>query len=292
MDLLNKKIVIITGKGGVGKSLISLALAAYASKKGKKVLLAELGERSYFEHVTTGPVGFEPSAPFVEWPNLSLARWTGQKCLKEYVQHILKVSSLVSLFLEHPVMKAFINAAPALSDVSILGKLTSGERDVRPQLNYDLVILDAFSTGHFLSMIRAPKGLAEAIRVGPMGSQSREIHKVLTDSEVCGFGVVTLPEELPVQEAKELVGTLKEEWSVLPDIFCNQVYPSPPNLDAATDDAFVESLKLRLAKQESALKQIRTFQQDRLTVVPMVFEQSPLEVARALVESFEANEYK
>ena len=134
--LIEPKIVIITGKGGVGKSVSSLALAAYASQKGKKTLLVELEGSSYFSYLTGQDLGFSPMSPFSKWPNLSLARWSGLDCLREYVESILKVKSLVGLFLDHPVMKSFIEAAPALSDVSILGKLTSGCRNMKPSLDY------------------------------------------------------------------------------------------------------------------------------------------------------------
>lgn len=267
--LAKKKIVLVTGKGGVGKSLISFGIALAEAKKGRRVLLVEPGESGYFSHFLSRPVGFEAVAADEKWPNLFVARWGGNDCLKDYVEHMLKVRSLVTAFFAHPVMQAFIAAAPALSDVSILGKLTSGLRNVGPALDFDLIVFDAYSTGHFLAMMRAPLGLAEAIQMGPMGKQSRQIHDVLTDLSVCAYGVVTLPEELPVQESEELLARLRGEWGIEPFVVCNALLPETPLSEADEQTEFGAYLSARYRNQRRYLRQIEeatpnTFQLEQI----------------------------
>lgn len=282
MSLLDKKIVFFTGKGGVGKSLISLAFAADASQRGKRVLWVELGGSYFSEYLIGKKLQFTPQKPFSRWQNLELSHWTGVECLEDYVGQILKIKSLVSVFLGHPAMRAFINAAPALSDVSILGKLTSGCRNVKPSLDYDMVVLDSYSTGHFLSMLRAPRGLAEAVRVGPMGSQSREIDEVLQNTKDVGFGLVTLPEELPVEEVLELQEKLKKEWKASPTIFCNRILPET-NVIESDSSQFLQFLNEKNERQDRSINQLMNTDCEKV-LLPMIYEKTSVSLVGKMAE--------
>ena len=112
--------------------------------------------------------------------------------------------------------RSLINVAPALSELAILGKITSHPRKVGPPLPYDCLVVDAFATGHFLALIQAPHGMAEAIRFGPMGDQSRSIERVLKDEEQCSYYIVSFPEELPVVEGMELWDGIRKILGVTP----------------------------------------------------------------------------
>ncbi|MBV2169811.1 MAG: AAA family ATPase, partial [Bdellovibrio sp.] len=170
---MKQEIHFVTGKGGVGKSVVAAALALKKSREGKKVLLVELGDQSFYKDFFDLPaVGYQPTAIA---PNLSLALWTGEACLQEYARHFIKVESLAKLFFENAVMKAFINVAPALPELAIMGKVTSGPRKHGPALPFDCLVVDAFATGHFVALLEAPKGMAQAVQFGPMGEQSRSI---------------------------------------------------------------------------------------------------------------------
>ena len=269
LDLAERKIAIVTGKGGVGKSTISLALAVREAKRGKKVLLVELGTAQFFSELSRKTVDFTPRQVFSCWPGLHLARWTGRECLQEYVSGILKLGPLVTAFFSHPVMKALIDAAPALSDVATLGKLTSNCRDVASNLDFDLIILDGFSTGHFLSMLKAPLGLAESIRFGPMGTQSREIHDVLTNLDFCSYVVVALPEEYAVQEAIEMHDELKSEFGISPHLIVNQMLPQVELKTTTT--AFSQYLRSRYDFQNARVQELNLLGSNNL-VVNQVFE--------------------
>lgn len=207
------KILFVSGKGGVGKSTVAATLALKAAREGKKTLLVELGSRSFYG-LAFGR-SFSPTpAPWREGVDITL--WDGNSCLREYALHLLKSESLYRLFFENAVSRSLIQVAPGLAELAILGKITSGPpRNVGPKLPYDILVVDAFASGHFLALIRAPLGFAEAVRFGPMGSESRQIAAVLRDPQICRYCFVTLPESLPVQETAELVESFR---ALVPDV--------------------------------------------------------------------------
>lgn len=219
-----RRIVFVTGKGGVGKSMLAATMAADQARLGRRVLLAEIGDSSYFKDFFGLPnVGYQPTATGM---GFDLALWNGERALREYVLHYLKVEKIFEIFFENKVMRSLINIAPGLSEIAILGKITSGIRQVGPPLRYDLLVIDCYATGHALSLLRAPQGLIKAIPVGPMGHQSREIEKVIRDSSKVGYVTVTLLEEMPIVETLEFCRQLRAEFSIEPRLVANKVLTS------------------------------------------------------------------
>ena len=248
----------ITGKGGVGKSTVALAMAYKKSQEGKKVLLVELGDQSFYkEFLDLDEVGFNPTSLK---KNLDISLWSGGDCLKEYARHLLKIEGLYKLFFENPISKSLINVAPGLAEISITGKITSGPRHHGPQMKYDCLVIDAYATGHFLSLIKAPAAMAQAINFGPMGEQNRGIDKILKDKNLCHYHIVTLPEELPVKEAEELYAELKSFLGVQPEFYINKILEthltSPQLKKLAKDNSslgeFAEYVEAVIDRQEEA----------------------------------------
>ncbi|MFN8945700.1 MAG: ArsA-related P-loop ATPase, partial [Pseudobdellovibrionaceae bacterium] len=155
-------------------------------------------------------------------PGLDVCLWKGEDCLKEYARHLLKLESLYQIFFENQVMRTFINIAPGLSELSIMGKVTSGPRKHGPQMPYGKIFMDSYATGHFLALLRAPAALAKTVQFGPMGEQSRNIDKILKNPEICDYVIVAIPEELPVQEAIDLYDALKQELGFAPKLILNR----------------------------------------------------------------------
>jgi anion-transporting ArsA/GET3 family ATPase len=214
------KITFVTGKGGVGKSALAASLALSKAQKGLKVLLVELGDQSFYKDFFNLPkVEYKPTKL---QENLDISLWSGPACLEEYAKYLLKIERLYQLFFENPVMRTFINIAPALPELAIVGKITSGHRKVGPPLTYDEIIIDTYATGHFLALLRAPKGMAEVVKFGPMGEQTRSIQKVLFDPEITSIEIVTLPEGLPTTESLELAHKLESEFNFKPRIWVNK----------------------------------------------------------------------
>jgi anion-transporting ArsA/GET3 family ATPase len=220
-----QKILFVSGKGGVGKSLVAAAIAREQAKAGRRVLLAEIGETSYFrDYWNLKTVGHTPT-PHPD--GFDIALWSGDSCLHEYVLYYLRMERLYKLFFENRVMRALVNVAPGLNELAILGKITSGLRKVGPELRYDLIVVDGYATGHAMALFEAPKGMMEAVKFGPMGHHGREMANLLSDPKTCGYVLVTLLEELPIVETLEFKQALKAEFNAEPVIVANRVLPLP-----------------------------------------------------------------
>jgi anion-transporting ArsA/GET3 family ATPase len=217
--------VFVSGKGGVGKSLVAAALAAGAAESGRRTLLVETGDRSYFrDFLELSQVDHVPRPSGL---GFDLAIWSGESCLREYVLHLLKLERIYKIFFENKVMKALVNVAPGLGEIAILGKITSGVRRVGPPMNYDTIIVDMPATGHALAMFRTPKGMAEAIQIGPIAQHSGEIDRLLRDPAISGLVVVTLFEELPIAETEEFVKAVTKEFNMPVQVIANRQLDLP-----------------------------------------------------------------
>ncbi len=220
-----KKAHLITGKGGVGKSLFAAALAQHlstqSSSKKAAVLLTELSEHSFYRDFLK-----QPNISYIPKPwkqGVDLAQWSPDDCLKEYALHLLKIESLYRLFIENPVTKSLIQIAPGLQDLAVVGKLTSSPRRHGPVMNYDEIVVDSYATGHFLSMLRAPSSLQEAVPFGPMGEQTKSINECIRNPGFTQIHLVCLPEELPVTESIELYNQLKNEFGITANFYLNKM---------------------------------------------------------------------
>lgn len=245
-----EKVHFVTGKGGVGKSLIAASLARALSLEKKPILLAELNETSFYQDFLSLPqISYKP----VAWKsNLDVAQWSPDDCLKEYALHLLKIEGLYKLFMENPVSKSLIQVAPGLHELALLGKITSSPRQHGPTMDHNQLVIDSFATGHFLSLLRAPSAMAEAVQFGPMGEQSRAIDHWVRNSDFTEIHIVTLSEELPITETIEMFEQLKKEFNLTAKVILNKVL----DLNLADLKDLDHSIKIdlenRLADEERA----------------------------------------
>ena len=283
-QLQKQKIIFVTGKGGVGKSAVAAALALKNSQKGLKTLLVELGYQSFYQDYFNLPsVTYEPQKLR---ENLDVALWSGPACLKEYARHLLKVESIYRLFFENAVTRSLINVAPALSELAILGKVTSKPRKVGPPMDYDCLVVDAFATGHFLALLKAPQGMAEAIRFGPMGEQSKSIEKVLKDPTQCSYYVVSFAEEMPVAEGLELWQGIHDILSIQPQHVFNKILNTPKEAFSASE-ADLQGFQIyleKISKQESDLRKKLAAQALPLEI-PQIFSVHAWDVVTQMAEA-------
>ncbi len=250
--IADQKIVLVTGKGGVGKSTIATLIAKSLSSMGKTVILVELSEVSKLDKVLGIPIEYKPS-PIAKNAWVSLFR--GESCLREFITHYIRIETIVNLFFDNKVMKALIKAAPALRELAILGKVTSGVRGIGPDFEYDFVVVDGYATGHFQSLLKAPKAMGEIIDLGPMGEQSRGIDRTLKDPQITTVINVTLAEELPMTESVEFIEELTDLGFPRPRVVINKWQDLPAtkgNSQQVKDGSFLEYLSMLSERQKKA----------------------------------------
>jgi len=213
--LLERRLIVLSGKGGVGKSAVGLALGLAANARGRRVLLAEIDA----PRRETGPLGGPPVGhEEIELrPGLSAVNLDPARVMDEYVESVVRVGALSRRILQSPVYRRFFAAAPGLPDLMVLGKLMSLEekrQGLSRRPRYDLIVLDAPATGHGLSLLRVPRAASAAIPVGPVGRQARRILSLLRDPDKTALAIVAVPEELAVVEAFELHRGATEELGI------------------------------------------------------------------------------
>jgi anion-transporting ArsA/GET3 family ATPase len=226
-DLLDKRLIFVTGKGGVGKSTVSAALGMAAARRGRRTIVAEL---SYQDRIARAFHGDDSHFTEVE---IDDGLWTisidPQHALEEYLRIQIRVKPMADLLSGSRMFQYFAVATPGMSELVTMGKvweLAQPKRRVKGGRRYDLVIVDAPATGHGVGMLTSPRTFAEIARVGPIASQGRAIHETVTDARHTGIVAVALPEEMPVNETLMLRDTLKRELGMaLERIIVNGLYP-------------------------------------------------------------------
>jgi len=219
-DLLDRRLLFVTGKGGVGKTAVTAAIASLAAARGRRTLACEVDARgdlaAFFE---TGPTAFEPREV---QPNLHLMTLTTEESLREYLRLQLRVPLLARI---GPLARTFdfvATAAPGVREILTVGKVAWEVRE----RHYDLVIVDASASGHVVAQLAAPDAIAELVKVGLVRDQTGWMRALLADPATTGVVVVTTPEEMPVIETLELVGRLRAETPVdLAAVVANRVLP-------------------------------------------------------------------
>jgi anion-transporting ArsA/GET3 family ATPase len=223
------RLVIVAGKGGVGKTTVSAALAVMAAKAGLDTLIVEVeGKSGLGAAFGRGELSYDE----VQLAERVRARTiTPDQALLEYLDdHGMR--RLSKRLTNTGVLDVVATAAPGIKDILVLGKVKQLERSG----NADLIVLDAPAAGHAVTFLTSARGLLDAVRVGPVRTQAEEVQELLTDPARTQVLLVTLPEETPVNEAAETAARLRERVGVhLAPIVVNGLYPTVSGIDAAVD---------------------------------------------------------
>lgn len=223
--LFDRRLLVIAGKGGVGRTTVACALAILAARRGKRVLLAQTKSKDRLPQLLGVPgKHFGEVQPVRE--NLWAVNMTPDVALREYGVMVLRSSFIYKQVFERDVVRAFLRAVPGLYDYSMLGKVwyhTTEQIAGRPR--YDLVILDGPATGHALTLLRIPKVILDTVPEGPLTGPARDCWQLLTDPARCLALPVTLAEDLPISETLQLARGLRELGLRLGPVIVNRLYP-------------------------------------------------------------------
>ncbi len=224
--LLDRRLLVVTGKGGTGKSTLSAALALIGARQGKKVLVCEVVARERVSDFFGKP----PSGPQIRelLPNLYSVHVRPREAMREYALMILKYETLYKLAFENAAARYFLAAAPSLAEIVMLGKVwwhATHDLD-RGRPRWDLVVLDAPATGHGLTFLSVPSVFLRLVQDGPLARDMRGMQSLLGDPQRCSVSIVTLPEEMPANEAMELDRALRGSGFPAGPLFLNGYFAS------------------------------------------------------------------
>ena len=241
--LFDRRLLIVVGKGGVGKTTMACALSLLGAQLGKRTLLVEVdgvGRAAHLLGVEPGEVG--KARPARE--SLSVMSLDGSAALAEYLEMVVPVKRVLQAVLSSRIYQYFVAAAPGLKELMTIGKIWyEAERldEATGQRCWDVVVVDAPATGHSMQYLGMPHAAHEVFRSGLVGRESQRLIDLLTDPERTAINLVTTAEEMPVNETLEMYQRVREELHMpLGWLFVNRTH------HATFDGAEMERLEQRL----------------------------------------------
>jgi anion-transporting ArsA/GET3 family ATPase len=272
-SLLEKRLVLVTGKGGAGKTTLAAALGLAAARQGKRVVVCEVAGRERMSQLV---------------PELTTVSVDPEEAKQEWLRYQLKSRTLAGALGGSRLFGYLTAAAPGLSELVTIGKVWDlAQLDRRTGgAVFDIAIVDAPATGHALGMLRSPSTFAAVARVGPVGRHAATIDRSLRDPAHTGVVSAALPEEMPVNETVEFERALRRDLGMAVDaIVVNAVHPARFSADevrrlraaggdgvarAAIDAALSEHTRARA--EHGQVRRLRRAASAPVLTLPRIFE--------------------
>ena len=277
--LLSRELLVVTGKGGVGKTALSATLGRALAEAGRRTLVVEIDPRENAHQM----LGVSPSGGDIlpAGPRLWVQNLKPRQVLDEIVREQVKIEFLAQRVLKSSGYEQFAASAPGLKELAILGYAYRVHRRIEPGApEIDVVVLDAPATGHGVTLLTAPRLVSEVIHQGPFGRMAGDLATWMANPGRCGVVIVTQAEEMPVEEALELVDTLGERFGREPELLVvNGLYP--PLSDSENGAPEIDLWRRRRALNERELAHLKARWAGPRAELP----QLPLDRGPALIEA-------
>jgi arsenite/tail-anchored protein-transporting ATPase len=293
-ELFTRRALLVTGKGGVGKTTIAVTLARGAAAAGKRVLCAEVGaedEASSPLARAFGGEGVLAEEPALVAEGIRGVLLTPTAGHRQFLRETLKVRFLADAALRSAAIRSFLRAAPTFAEMGVLYRFLHLLRQQRPDGSpeHEVVIVDLPATGHALGFVQFPAALLKLIPGGPVGAAVREGLAVITDPARTAALVVTLPESLPVSESIELTRGLLDAAIPVAAVVLNRVCGDPfADDERAAVDRFVAQhwpiLGARSLRRIDAAKAATRRLGEELPLPVLIMEESPEDGCRVPVD--------
>ena len=250
-DLFETRLLVVTGKGGVGKSTAAAALALAGTRSGRRTCLVEVeGRQTMSRLFQTEPWDFTERQFRPGLHGLSI---DPEASLVEYLDMFYGAKRISKLVVGSTAVEFATTAAPGIKDVLLIGKVKELERRRKAdgRFVFDLIVVDAPPTGRIVNFLRAPAATTELVNVGPIRSQAQSLAEMLLDPARTHLQLVTLLEEMPVTETVESAGALRDLGCTVGPLLVNRVLPErfdDLGRKALTDDLEPPDLRKVLGK--------------------------------------------
>ena len=260
------RVVIVAGKGGVGKTAVTATLARAAALSGLSTLVVEVeGKSGLAALYGQPPFDYAEAVLFKGGGHAGAAdvrarALTSDDALVEYLEDH-GMSRISKRLVASGAIDMVSTAAPGIKDILLLGKV----KQLEVSRSADLIVLDAPAAGHAISFLRSPRGLMDAVRVGPINAQAADVLDMLTDPARCQVVLVTLPEETPVNELVQTAYSLEDEVGLkLGPVVVNSIYPPVRGLEREPTDAAADAGAFLHPGEADALRAAARFRRDRM----------------------------
>ena len=201
-NLLDRKVILVTGKGGVGKTSVSAALALLAARRGKRPLVLTCDGRPSRGRLLGGPPEGKNATNVGQ--GVHALAVDQQDALLDLLGDMLGARRLVEMFLANRVVRTFTTAAPSVMEMTLLHRVDRARAADEPGGPFSPVIVDLPASGHALALLSTPRAVMRLVRMGPLFRRAQELQRMVNDSRNTALVAVTLAEELPVNETLEL----------------------------------------------------------------------------------------
>lgn len=233
--LLDKRLIIVTGKGGVGKTTVATALALASARSGQRTLICEVNARERVAGLLGRPETGAQITSLEE--NLWAVDVKPHDAMREYALMILKFESIYNAVFENRLVRYFLRFVPSLQELVILGKILFHLKEKRPDggWRFERIIIDAPATGHAITFFSVPKVILDTVPPGALANDAKWMRECLIDPAMTAAILVSLPEEMPINETLELAVALKDRVQIRPQaVVLNSFIPgrfSPADLE-------------------------------------------------------------